>query len=151
MRILKDLRLLPAACALVAYVSAASLAGELDKVAWHTDVGEAWQKSQVQQRPMLVYVTHRNCVFCVKMKQKTWTDDRVARAIREGYVPLTVDGTVPSPLMKDLAVSGYPTTFVISPQAVILERFTGYVAPEALATRLALLRSQSPPRVAQSP
>ncbi len=150
-RTLSDLRLLPVACALMACVSAACQASELEKVAWHTDVGEAWQTSQVQQRPLLVYVTHSNCVFCVKMKVHTWTDDRVTNAIREGYVPLAVDGTVPSPLMKDLAVSGYPTTFVISPQAVILERFNGYVAPEALAERLARLRSPPPPRVAQSP
>ena len=133
------------------FVPAVCQATELDKVAWHTDVNAAWQSSQSQQRPMLVYVTRDHCVFCVKMKQQTWTDDRVALAIRDGYVPLFVDGTVPSPLMKDLAVSGYPTTFVISPQAVILERFNGYVAPEALATRLILLRSQPPPRVAQSP
>lgn len=124
---------------------------ELAPIAWHSDVAQAWQKSQVQQRPLIVYVTRDNCVFCEKMKHETWRDARVAQAVSEGFVPLFVDGTQPSALTKELAVSAYPATFVISPQAVVLERINGYVPPERLAARLSSMRSAAGARVAGRP
>ena len=75
------------------------------------------------------------------MKRGTWSDARIARAIRQGYVPLALDGTHSSALLKELNVAAYPTTFVISPKAIVLERINGYVAPEALAARLTTLES----------
>ncbi len=116
--------------------SMAASPGADSPIAWHTDPAQAWQASVAQQRPLLVFVTREKCAFCVKMNRSTWRDSRVAMAIRAGYVPLFVDATTPTPLAKELAVTAYPTTFVISPQAVVLERITGYVAPEALAQRL---------------
>lgn len=132
-------------------VSARCRAAEVYPIAWHSDVAQAWQQAQLEQRPLVVYVTHDHCVFCEKMQQQTWRDDRVARAIREGFVPLAVDGSQPSALTKELAVTAYPATFVISPQAVVLERINGYVPPEKLAARLFGMRKANAPQVAGRP
>lgn len=145
-----------AGCVLAASVLATCVvipcsAAEIAPIAWHSDVARAWQQSQLEQRPLVIYVTHQNCVFCEKMKQETWRDARVAHAVREGFVPLFIDATTPSMLTKELAVNAYPATFVISPQAVVLERINGYVPPERLAARLASMRSAAPQRVAGRP
>jgi protein disulfide-isomerase len=134
MRILKTLTLALAASFAATLVIAAEPGGP----AWHTDVGTAWRAAQNERRPLLVFVTRDNCFFCVKMKRGTLVDPRVAAAIHAGYVPLMVDATQPSPLTKELAVSAFPTTFVISPDAIVLDRIDGYVAPDALSTRLAM-------------
>jgi len=127
-------------------------AAEADKVAWRTDVGQAWKQSREQGRPMLVFVTHSQCLYCTKMKLNTWSSPTLAGAIDRSYVPLTLDGGQPTPLLKDLAVVSYPTTFVISPQAVVLDRVEGFIAPEALSARLAALRrGPSPTGVARTP
>lgn len=125
-------------------------AAEPRQVAWQTDVTQAWQSAQVQGRPLLVFVTTDHCLYCVKMKKGTWNDQRIVAAINAGYVPLVLDGSEPSPLLKDLAVNAFPTTFVISSRAVVLERIDGYVKPEVLAARLAALGQPAVGRVASS-
>ena len=149
-------RLLAARCVLAAFALATCLAApcsaaDVAAIAWHNDVTQAWQQAQRAQRPLVVYVTHENCVFCEKMKQQTWRDARVARAVRDGFVPLFVDATHPSLLTKELAVNAYPATFVISPQAVVLDRINGFVPPERLAARLATVRQPPAAQVAGRP
>ena len=97
-------------------------AGEIAKVSWHTDVGEAWKATQQNRRPLLVFVTHDRCVHCERMKDGTLSNRAVASEINRAFVPLTVDGGGGSQLVKDLNVRSYPATFIISPQAVVLDR-----------------------------
>lgn len=132
-----NLKTLTVALALMIVASRVS-AAEPNAPFWHTDVATAWRTAQTERRPLLVFVTRDNCLFCVKMKRGTLVDPRVAAAIQAGYVPLLVDATQPSPLTKELAVSAFPTTFVISTEAIVLDRIDGYMAPETLSTRLAM-------------
>jgi thioredoxin-related protein len=127
-------------------------ASEVVKVSWHTDVQHAWHATQQQGRPMLVFVTRDNCFYCNQMKDRTYSNLAVAVAINQSFVPLVLDGGGQSPLLKELNVTAFPSTFVISPQAVIVERIDGYVTPEVLATKLQNLRPQTPvARVVKSP
>ncbi len=63
--------------------------------------------------------------------------------INRSFVPLLVDGRDRSPLVRELKVQYYPCTFIISPQAVILARFDGYVSPEQFADHMASLQTPS--------
>jgi protein disulfide-isomerase len=116
-------------------------ADEAPTVAWHTQLDSAWAQSCQQGRPLLVFVTCENCRFCDRMKQGTFARADMAEAINRSFVPLTLDGSVDTPLVKELNVKYYPVTFIISPQAVILARIDGYVSPEQLAARLASMPS----------
>ncbi|MEX2111570.1 MAG: thioredoxin family protein [Pirellulales bacterium] len=129
---------------------ASALADEPASVAWHTDMASAWSKSCQHGRPLLLFVTCENCKFCDRMKGGTYSRPEVAEMINRSFVPLVLDGRSESPLVKELKVSYYPSTFIISPQAVILARFDGYVSPEDLARRLTVLQMPSSiPNVAQ--
>jgi protein disulfide-isomerase len=112
------------------------------KVAWQTDVQAAWRATVANRRPLLVFVTHDHCYYCTQMKRHTYASPLVAAAIDGWYVPLELDGGSPSALLKDLKVTQFPVTFVISPRAEVLARFDGYVSPEALAGRLKHLRAK---------
>jgi thioredoxin-related protein len=116
-------------------------AAEQPSVAWHHDVKHAWQSTQQQGRPLLVFVTTNHCMYCTKMKQGTYANAAVAATINRSFVPLVLDGEAPSPLLKDLAVKAFPATFIISPNAVILDRLDGYVAPDKLMARLAAIQA----------
>jgi protein disulfide-isomerase len=131
----------------------AAQAAEPELKGWHTDADTAWRSAQAQGRPLLIFVTRENCLYCVKMKRRTLVDQRVARAIEDGYVPLVLDATQPSPLSKELAVAAFPTTFVISPQAIVLDRIDGYLTADAFTARLGGANSwqAQTARVAQSP
>src|SRR5262245_33607997 len=110
-----------------------NMAEAVETVAWHTDTQHAWQAAQQSNRPLLVFVTREDCYYCVQMKSRTYASAPVSGAIRRAYVPLVLDGGQASPLLKELNVTVYPSTFVISSQAVVLDRIDGYVEPEALA------------------
>jgi protein disulfide-isomerase len=116
-------------------------AAEPPSVAWHHDVKSAWQSTQQQGRPLLVFVTTNHCLYCTKMKQATYANAAVAATINRSFVPLVLDGEAPCPLLKDLAVKAYPATFIISRDAVILDRVDGYVAPDKLMARLAAVQA----------
>jgi protein disulfide-isomerase len=117
-------------------LAARAPAGDATQVSWHSDVDTAWKATREQGRPLLVFVTRDECFYCTQMKEKTYNHALVAAAIHGSFVPLVLDGRGSSQLLKELRVAAYPCTFVISPQAVILDRIDGYVAPEAFANRL---------------
>jgi thioredoxin-related protein len=129
----------------------AAAASDVARVSWHTDVQHAWNATQQQGRPLLVFVTRDNCYYCSQMKDRTYNNLAVAGAINQSFVPLVIDGGGQSPLLKDLNVTAYPSTFVISPQAVIVERIDGYVPPEVLRTRLLNLRQTPVASVVKDP
>jgi thioredoxin-related protein len=122
-----------------------------EKITWFTEVEPAWQAAQREGRPLLVYVTHDECVYCRKMEKQTYVDRAVTTAIQSDFVPLSLNGAKSSPLIKDLAVKSYPATFVISPQAVVLDRIDGYVPPEQLARRLASVTPRKSGRAPAQP
>ncbi len=122
----------------------ATVGARAAEIAWHTDVGEAWRTTQHDGRPLLVFVTRGNCLFCTQMKDRTYGNAVVAATINQSFVPLVLDGGGNSPLLKELHVTMYPSTFVISRQAVIVERIDGYVPPEALVPRLDATRPRTP-------
>lgn len=121
----------------LASVMAASARGNSPSPArWNTDPQQAWRSVQQTRRPLLVFVTRSDCLHCAKMRRGTLADWQVSSAIASGFVPLVLDGGRSSPLLNDLRVQNYPSTFVISPSAIILARWEGYLAPKALSERL---------------
>lgn len=115
-----------------------------EEVAWQRDIAQAWQATQQNGRLLLVFVTRDHCYYCTKMKDGTYASPAVAQSVRAAFVPLMLDGAQQTPLLRELNVKGYPSTFVISPQAVVLDRIDGYVSPEVLANRLMALRPRPP-------
>ncbi len=134
-------------------VAPAALADDAGKVAWHRDVATAWNVTRQNGRPLLVFVTRQDCTYCTQMKLGTYANRSLAGAINQSFVPLVLDGGTNCPLLKELNVTAFPCTFVISPQAVILDRIEGFVAPEVLASRLNAVRPREPvaSKVAQDP
>lgn len=119
-------------------------AGQASEVAWNSDVDVAWRAAVQQDRPVLLFVTRANCRYCVEMKKKTMRDPAVAAQIEQGFVPVAVDAAKIAELVKQLGVTAYPTTLIISPKAEIVDRMQGYLPPERFLPRL----ERASPRVA---
>ncbi len=112
---------------------------------WKTSHQEAWRAAQTEQRPMLIYITTENCVYCRKMVQETLTDDNVARDIQASFVPVNLTAQGNRILVRKLRVRSYPTTVIISPRSVVLDYMSGYVSPEEMQVRLATAARKYPP------
>jgi len=106
------------------------------EIAWHRDVNAAWQTAVDQQTPMLIFVSSPGCKYCKMMKRNTLSNPEIARQVNQSFVPVAIEANRAGRLVKDLGVRAFPTMLVISPEAVVVARIQGYVAPRELMRRL---------------
>ncbi|MGD9721329.1 MAG: thioredoxin family protein [Pirellulales bacterium] len=114
---------------------------EPESLTWHTDLDAAWAASRQHGVPLLLFVTSDHCTFCTRMKDGTLNHPGVTSVVNGAFVPLVLHAKSESRLLQELRVVYYPTTFVISPQAVVLARIDGYISPTDLARRLSALKA----------
>lgn len=106
-------------------------------VTWHTDIDAAWTLAKQQQRPMLIYVSAKNCSWCVRMARETLADAGLQTDVTASCIAVRLDQqTADRELLKKLGVRVYPTTLIVSPQAKILSRTDGYVTAHDLRQKL---------------
>jgi protein disulfide-isomerase len=103
---------------------------------WKTNHQEAWRSAQIEHRPMLLYISSDNCVYCKKMVHDTLSDKSVAARIQGEFVPVNVAAEDNRLLVRKLRVKSYPTTVIISPRSVVLDYISGYVSADELKLRL---------------
>ncbi|MBL8819407.1 MAG: thioredoxin family protein [Planctomyces sp.] len=119
-------------------------------VQWIVSPKDAMHAVEVQQRPMLIYLTGEQCVWCRKLERSTLSDESITATIQQRFVPLKVDGAKHADLMKNLQVRGLPAMLVVAPDGSVLHRIVGYVEPDELSEALnsSLLRHKaSKPRL----
>ena len=120
------------------FVAVAAGAGSVSaaEVQWGADVDAAWKVSVAEQRPMVLFVTRPNCRFCVEMKNKTFRDPQVSTRIEQSFVAVAVEADDVGWLVKEMKITAYPTTLLISPKAEVVDRIKGFLPPNQFAPRL---------------
>jgi protein disulfide-isomerase len=103
---------------------------------WKTDADQAWQSAQREQRPMLLFITTPNCLYCRKMEHDTFSDRTVAAAIQASCVPVSVLAENNPALVNKFRVRSFPTTVIISPKNGVVDYMVGYVGPDDFQRRL---------------
>ena len=111
-------------------------AHEATLTGWTTDHREAWRSAQADQRPMLLYISSDNCVYCRKMVHDTLTEKAIAQQIQQQFVPVNLAAKDNRILVRKLRVKSYPTTVIISPRSVVLDYIPGFVSADELKMRL---------------
>ena len=129
---------LAALAALIAITSGAvgTRAAEPQPVLWHSNLSAAWKTTLDTHRPLILFVKSDGCHYCHKMLRTTYNDRDVLDDIQRGFVAVKVDAAAHPALVKELKVRAYPTTFIISSDAVVLDAITGYAEPAKLRAHL---------------
>jgi len=124
-----------------------SAAEDVGFAGWQSDANQAWRSAQEAQRPLLLYITTENCVYCRKMERDSWSNQAVAEDVRREFVAANVNAAKNMELVRKLQVRAYPTTVIISPSKGVVDHITGYVPPRELHIRLAAAahRAESTP------
>jgi len=119
---------------------------------WKTDADQAWRSAQQDQRLMLLFITTQNCLYCRKMEQDTFANQKVASGIQRNCVPVAVQAENNETLVQKFRVRSYPTTVIISPTSGVVDYIVGYLGPDQFSRRLdaAAQRSRTA-AVAQGP
>ncbi|MCO6043260.1 thioredoxin family protein [Aeoliella sp. ICT_H6.2] len=99
----------------------------------HANIDQAWKASQTSGRPMFLYVTSDNCMYCKKMLQETLAHPQITAGVAAYAEPAAFNASQLPELAQKLGVRAYPTTLVISPQNKLLGKIEGFVPPQELA------------------
>ncbi len=110
---------------------------------------EGLKRAEAEKKNMLVDLTASWCGWCKKMEKEAFADTSVIRNINANYIPIKVWGDSEKILdikgykisEKDLAttqfgVQGFPTFFVLCPDARGIKRFVGYRQTDAFIAEL---------------
>lgn len=96
------------------------------QVNWLTNYEDAIAQSRRTGRPMLIRVSATWCQYCDRMKAETFADRDVIRDIRNGYVPVSLDGDRDRRLIQALGVRTLPAVLIVTPDLRIMEREEGF-------------------------
>lgn len=99
------------------------------------DYAGGLEQARRQRKPILVFFSAPNCVYCLEMLDKTFRDEAVV-ALANEFVCVQVDSSREPQVCQDLAVAGYPTVQFLTPHGVPLSRVTGMKPAEQLAAQM---------------
>lgn len=130
-------------CGLFVVLAIVGKSVRAEEIAWQHDTETAWRQTVSQHRPLLLFITRTHCKYCTQMKTVTFADEQVRELVNGGFVPLAVDPTSDAELIKELKITAFPTTLIISPDEGLLDQFKGYLPPAEFARRLNRRRVQA--------
>ena len=99
-------------------------------VLWEKDIHKTFDRSASSNKPMLVYLTMDNCVYCNQMRDITWKDSRILRLMKD-FVPLKLNVNEKPNEVGLFKPKGFPTTLIIKPRIEDNRKFLDvkYVRP----------------------
>ncbi len=106
-------------------------------IAWKGNYREALQESAFRRLPILVVIGARWCKYCRKMQAETFCNPAVAARIADHFVPLLIDADQQGELVEKFKVSALPTVMVITPERMIVARYSGFQSASRLNQHLA--------------
>jgi protein disulfide-isomerase len=116
--------------------SSAVCAAEPSGKNWHHDWDSAWDASQAEGRPILIFVTKKCCFYCDKMRNDTYGNSSVLDDIDRDFVPLTIDSDRYPDIVSKYNVRLFPTTVIIGSDAEVIGTKAGYMGPEQMRSWL---------------
>ena len=126
-----------AAASLFSVVYAQTPAGTpASAIPWSAVTADAFIDSHRTGKPILVYVTAEKCAFCRKMEKETWSDPRVAQAVRAGFVPLKLHADTHPEEIATLKIRAFPATVLVTPQGKPFAGRVGFVDSAKLVEML---------------
>lgn len=117
-------------------VPANSLPNSQGMLFQHDTFQSAWAAGHESQRPVLLYVTSNNCLYCKKMLRQTLSNPQVSRMIGDHAESYAFNATQMPELAKRLGVRGFPATLIISPDRELLYQIDGFVEPQEFVSRV---------------
>lgn len=104
-----------------------------------TDLGEAQERASREGRPLLVFVSMKDCHFCDKMERETLSDNALQEVV-EKFETVKIKRADHEQWVEEQSVGVYPTTVVLEPNGSLRGRIEGYVSPVEFQTKLRNMR-----------
>ena len=126
-------------------------ADDSKKVNWREDLAQA--QAEAKSRDLLLWIQFTGpwCINCRRMDRATFVHAGVVVQSRDSFVPVKLRSDEHEALAQSLGLTSLPSTVIVRPNGEVVEKYEGYIEPEAFEITLAdVLRREdrSPERVA---
>ena len=102
---------------------------------WSKDLNEALMRGAAENRPVLVYATMPNCVFCRQFEQDALADQGI-QALMDQFALVEIDITQDKSEAARFQVTGTPTMVLLASDGHELRRVEGLMDADALGKEL---------------
>ncbi|MBO7684367.1 MAG: thioredoxin family protein [Kiritimatiellae bacterium] len=126
------------ACGLAAAAFGVKMSDSVPK-GWNEDYAAACETAKKEGKLVLLAFSGSDwCGWCVKMEKEIYSDKKFIAGVKKRFVPVMIDNPrnkeILSPLAKkqneklvrQFAVTGYPSTVIVRPSGEVVKRFGGY-------------------------
>ncbi|MFG0263778.1 MAG: thioredoxin family protein [Rhodopirellula sp. JB055] len=110
---------------------------------WHDSFEAGWAAARRSGRPMLIFITSKDCRFCDAMKRDTLCDAGIQARLANGFVPIILRPDTNPEILARIPVTTYPTTLLALPRGKVIAHRVGYQPPGLFNELLGL--APSPP------
>src|SRR5262245_28268748 len=90
------------------------------EIQWRYDYNKARQEAAQQNRPLLIDFGREQCVWCVQLDVKTFTDPEVRTTVNDRFIPLKIDAGRYPDLVEKLNIRSFPTLVFANSEGRIL-------------------------------
>lgn len=104
---------------------------------WQNNWQDAKAEAQKTRRPLLLEIYLEGCPHCLRLALETHRDPAVAEAVNQRFLPVRLEGRSHMEVVRELGVTGAPTTILFSPEGKETHRFVGFHTPEEYLRELA--------------
>lgn len=147
----------PSKCCAIAVI-ALLLAGRADaeQIKWHTTIEEGRQLAAQAGKLVLVHFWSTSCPPCVRLEQQVYSRAEVADKIGASFVPVKINATDNTPLLRQYQIRFLPTDLVMAPDGRVLAvqrcpldatqylaGLSRFASPRANGTREAVVSAES--------
>ncbi len=99
-------------------------------VYWRDSWELARQEAKKENRPLVLELYMEGCPHCRRLHEETHSDEAVAKTLNTRFIPVRLEGRSHMDLVRELNVTGAPTTLIFSPEGKELHRFPGFHPPQ---------------------
>lgn len=87
-----------------------------DRIPWITDLREARQAAEQQNRLVLLHFWTETCLPCKRLESSVFNQPEFIRALTTGYVPVKINANEQPNLAKFYNIERVPTDVIVTPQ-----------------------------------
>lgn len=105
------------------------------QVDFETSYPDALAEARRSGKPLLVFFSTDECIFCQQMQEEAFRDQQVVRLAGE-FVCVRVESGESPEVCKDFHIEAYPTVQFVASDGIPLHRVLGKREPEVLASQM---------------
>lgn len=109
-----------------------------EEIFFFEDFDDGYKTAQREAKPMLMFFYLPNCDNSRQMMETTFGDAEIQR-LAQRFVCIKINGTDELDCCKKYDVKGFPTTLLLSPQGMEIQRLSGKQTPNQLVQQMHLV------------